>query len=485
MKKALLLTGKKAGKIVLEQKRSLNNYYENEIEFKIKELPTEVAAFITKSMVSSIEKEDFDYIIVPGKSPFDFSNIENVYKGPKNAFNIYKYLKDNLEKLSSTKSADKVIQVESNDESELEKYREEAEEQLEIKNLSIGKDKPMKIAAEIVDSTNKSSRELKKIIKDYERQGADLIDLGIPISANKQDLVDTIRLAKKYTDLPLSIDTLDPDYIKKAIELDIDLVLSITSKNIDELIDYLKGVNCVVASKNNLNNLIRRIKKVGGNPIADPIVEPPNQGLLESIIRYHGFNEQNFNIPVFFGIGNVTEMIDADSHGVNSIMASIASELSVSILFTVNASPKTINSIKELKEASKMNYLAKNKESAPKDFSFNLLKLKEKTRKEIKPSIGEKSVIARENQGYEKDKGYFEIGLDRENEELIATFYEDNNKEPSLTIRGKSAKAASDKIKEMDLIEKEGHYLYLGRELKKAEIALKTGKNYLQDTEMF
>jgi len=54
----------------------------------------------------------------------------------------------------------------------------------------------------------------------------------------------------------------------------------------------------------------------------------------------------------------VTELIDADSIGIHSILASIATELDASILFTPEFSHKAHDSVNELKTASMMMILA-------------------------------------------------------------------------------------------------------------------------------
>lgn len=53
-----------------------------------------------------------------------------------------------------------------------------------------------------------------------------------------------------------------------------------------------------------------------------------------------------------------------------------------------------------------------------------------------------------------------------------------------MTVVGDDAKSISDTVVENKLISRLDHAAYLGRELKKAEIALKLGKNYVQDSEL-
>ena len=52
-------------------------------------------------------------------------------------------------------------------------------------------------------------------------------------------------------------------------------------------------------------------------------------------------------------------------------------------------------------------------------------------------------------------------------------------------IKGKTADAVYSKIVELGLVSNLGHAAYLGSELAKAEIALRTGKEYIQDKALF
>lgn len=112
--------------------------------------------------------------------------------------------------------------------------------------------------------------------------------------------------------------------------------------------------------------------------IADPILKPPLFGLMKSLNNYYNFKLKNIDVPVLFGSGNVTELIDADSNGINSLLASIGIELSISLIFTTESSNKTEGCIKELKDSINMVYLAFNTYSLPKNIGINCLILKEK-----------------------------------------------------------------------------------------------------------
>ena len=88
------------------------------------------------------------------------------------------------------------------------------------------------------------------------------------------------------------------------------------------------------------------------NIIADPVLEPSGHGLLESLNRFRKFRERDIATPLFFGVGNVTELMDADSQGANAMLSAIAVELDANILFTPEYSFKARGSVSELRAAS-------------------------------------------------------------------------------------------------------------------------------------
>jgi dihydropteroate synthase len=126
-------------------------------------------------------------------------------------------------------------------------------------------------------------------------------------------------------------------------------------------------------------------------------------------------------------------------------------------------------------------WLAKHRKSPPKDLGIDLLILKEKKVKREKfdkQGFKDAKVIeAIKNRCYKRDsKGFFKIFVD---EKIKAVYFRKNK--PSIIIEGKSAKDISDTILRLGLISTVSHASYLGRELKKAEFALKYGRSYIQD----
>ena len=225
--------------------------------------------------------------------------------------------------------------------------------------------------------------------------------------------------------------------------------------------------------------------------VADLILDPVNSSsIVESIIACHEFHKTN-KAPMFFGVGNVTELMDADSGGVNVLLAGIGMELGVSILFTPEESGKTRGSVYELSTASKMMFLAKNRKSIPKDLGINMVVFKDK-HKRNDVIVNELDEIPEIRQSkpmkFIRDKaGSFKISVDYgttvSESRIIATHFKKNKAD--LVISGSTAKEIYEEIISKELVTRMEHAAYLGSELKKAEIAMITGKDYVQDFELF
>ena len=82
--------------------------------------------------------------------------------------------------------------------------------------------------------------------------------------------------------------------------------------------------------------------------------------------------------------------------------------------------------------------------------------------------------------------GMFKIAIDRSEGMLVAVHFTsiEMNK-PINIIKGKTAERVYAKIVALGLVSKLDHAAYLGSELAKAEIALRTGKEYIQDGVLF
>jgi dihydropteroate synthase-like protein len=195
---------------------------------------------------------------------------------------------------------------------------------------------------------------------------------------------------------------------------------------------------------------------------------------------------------MFLGASNFTELIDADSVGVNAVLACLSSEVGASIVLATEKSQKAKGTVRELVTASKMMFLAKKRGSVPKDLGLDLLVLKDK-RLIVEPYNGEMEAETQVISATEKlepevldEKGLFKIAVDHNNRKIVAIHIAGSQQDkPNVIIKGKTAENVFSTIEKMGLITRLDHAAYLGRELAKAEIALKTGKEYVQDSQLF
>lgn len=516
--KVLLLTGKLAEKIVRKYSKR------TDIETEIIVLNIPVAALLTLEQIrNSLEKIDtkkFDLILIPGLIRGDTATIFGsketpIYKGPKYAADLPTIL-DSIEKskLSTIIPACELLKNELQQKALKELERVEKEQNILLKKpgnmligqLAIGRDFPIRIMAEIVDAALMSTKEIQRLAKHYIKNGAHIIDVGMVAGGSRPaDAKRAVEAIKKISNIIVSIDSLDPEEIREAVNAGADLILSADAGNIDKIAPFAKEIPIVCIPTNQskgyipsnitgrikfLEEIIEKAKKLGIKKIiGDLILEPSN--LIESLIAFYYFGLKHPNIPLFIGVSNVTELFDADSIGINALLAYLSSEIKASIILATEKSIKAKGTIEEQSLASKMVFLAKKRNSVPKDLGIDLLVLKDK-RKIEEPYNKKLETQARTININERTKpskidphGEFRIILDRRAKKIVAIHYSSVKLIPINILKAKTAERLYKKIIEMNLISKLDHAAYLGSELRKAEISLKTGKNYIQDDPLF
>jgi dihydropteroate synthase-like protein len=460
---------------------------------------TKIAAFITPGkLLAAIEKQvprfDYDIIFLPGLVSGDFSKAEarlgcSIRLGPKHAYDLSYVLPFAGSIEFSTKVPACELLVGVRREMALEKAREledMAVPAMMLGNLKLGGNSRMKVMAEVVNATGMENDALARKISSFVAKGADIIDLGASLHATPDDVERAIGIARSVTRLPVSIDTLDTELLMRALGTGVDMVLSLDSSNIDILGPRIadSGVPAVVIPDpdEGLESLQRNIAAASQagirRIIADPVLDPIGHGIVDSIVRYKEFHCLHPDVPVFFGVGNVTELLDADSAGANATLCGIGADVGASILFTPEYSNKAQGSIKELSMASLMMLLARERDSSPKDLGIDLMGIKEKRRRTDAVPPGD-FIEAQSGRMWKLDPaGSVRIGIipdENGNGGLILAEHD------TMSVVGKTAAAVMDTLIDRGLVSRLEHAGYLGRELKKAEIALKFNRSYSQD----
>ena len=517
--KALLITG------VLAEDTVKRCAEESSVETETLVLKMAVAALLTPQTIANALKNmklaDFNMILVPGLVRGD-TNVISIatgvpaFKGPRYAADLATVLDSLCEiQLSTNVSADDLLREKLQQKAlqEIEKTEHNREELLNkpgsmlIGNLAVGKEFPMRVLAEIVDAALMDKEMIQQTAKRFVAAGADVVDVGMVAGESQPEKAKRmVRWVKQVVDVPVCIDTLDPAEIEAAVQAGAELVLSGDAGNIEEIAPFASKVAVVIIPTNQrqgyfpkkaqdrvkyLEEIIEKAKKLGiTRCLADLILDPCD--VLESFIAFKEFTARNPAVPLFVGVSNVTELMDADSVGVNALLARLSQDVGASMLLATEKSDKAKGTVAEEVTAAKMMFLAKKRGSVPKDLGIDLLILKDKRTYEEpydkKLEVGTKIVhVSEKSEPATLDSmGIFKILIDRSEGVLVALHYVSlDMTKPLNIIKGKTADGVYSKIVYKGLVSKLEHAAYLGSELAKAEIALRTGKEYVQDKMMF
>ena len=407
--KVLLVTG-------LQAKESVEFYAkQSQVETEILALKVPIAAFLTPKAISealkSVELAGFDLVLVTGLIRGDTAAVTkavgvSTFKGPRYAADLPTVLEClGSVQLSTVTPADDLLQEKLRKKAmqEIEKAEQNREALLKkpgsmlIGNLAVGRDFPMRVLAEIVDAPSLDKETIQRLAKHFIEAGADIIDVGMAAGESRpSDAKRIVEFVKQVVNVPVSIDSLDPAEIQAAVEAGADLVLSADAGNIEAIAPYVHDVTMVVIPTNQrqgifpkkagervqfLKQILKQAKNLGiSKCLADLILDPSD--VLESFIAFRLFADRNPDVPLFVGVSNVTELIDADSIGVNALLARLSSEVGASVLLATEKSDKAKGSVSEEATAAKMMFLAKKRCSVPKDLGVDLLLLKDKRNRE-------------------------------------------------------------------------------------------------------
>ncbi len=503
--------------------------------FDILELPLAVAAFLHPKYVASQIKlrgplKKYNLILLPGMVSGDTKIVAEstgiqTFKGTRHAADLpllFDILFNAKNQLSTTQAADLFLSEQLTKKAQRDIAQGEKllkgqmpEGYLKLgrgsKSLIIGPRLPMRIIAEITDAPLRSEEEVLRLARHFVASGANVIDIGmVAESPDPTAAINIVKLVRKHLPVFVSIDSMNTKEIEAGLDGGAHLVLSLDQ---DTMMDVEKkyrkraiftvipatqqGAELPKSIEDRVQLLIDNLsnarslgyKKLVADPLCNPLINP---GLTKALQAYAEFGKQQPHVPILMGVGNITELLDADSPGVNALLAGIATELGVSILLTTEVSPKTKGSVWETHRAAQMMHLSRRRRAHPKDLGIDLLLLKPKRFPEQPfepvpeaeyPTIN----VSQETATLRLDRaGFFTFHIDRERYLLIARHYPTETREaPSLELEGPTAQHIINAILARELITQLDHAAYIGRELTRAELALVTGRPYIQEATLF
>src|SRR5690349_5723384 len=299
----------------------------------------------------------------------------------------------------------------------------------------------------------------------YREAGADVIDLGLSLGRRWLDDGPEVIADLKARGFTLSIDTLDPDEILMADAAGVDYVLSLNGDN-RHVAERLRATPVLIPDTpddlDSLDATIAHLRELGKPFLADPIIEPIGSGFAASLGRYLEVRRRHPDAEMFMGIGNLTELTEADTTGVTAMLIGFCQELGIRNVLTTEVIHWGRGAVREAVIAAELMHFAVTRGTTPKHVDGRLLTVKDE---DFRPYAEDE---LRELHEQVTDPNY-RIFADAD---WIYVFNADR------FVKGTDFNAIFDQLG----VEEGTHAFYLGKELMKASIARALRKNYRQES---
>jgi dihydropteroate synthase-like protein len=322
----------------------------------------------------------------------------------------------------------------------------------------------VEIFAEIVDAPRLSVAAIVERARTLARDGADVIDVGCLPETAFAHLEDSVR-ALKAEGFRVSVDSVDAQELLRGGRAGADFLLSLTADTMwvaDEVAATPVLIPRTPTDVASLDEAIAGMQQRGRAFFADPILDPIPFGFAASIARYHALRQRFPDVAMMMGIGNLTELVEADTSGINALLLGIAAELNVSAVLTTQVSAHARRAVREADWARRIMHAAASERRLPKGLSGALMTVHAK---HPFPDTAEEIAIT-------------------------AAQVRDPNFRVQISPQGlhvynrdglRMGQGAFELWPQLGLEHDASHAFYMGVELAHAEIAWRLGKRYVQD----
>lgn len=323
----------------------------------------------------------------------------------------------------------------------------------------------IEILAEINLAPRLELAEILDLAGAYFRDGADLIDLGCDPGGRWTGVGQAV-CALREAGHRVSIDSFDPVEVKAALDAGAELVLSVNGSNRDAVADWPEAAEVVAipddpATLDGLDATVERLEALGRRYRLDPILEPIGFGFAASLGRYLETRHRYPQAELMMGVGNLTELTDADSAPINVVLAGFCQELGIRSVLTTQVINWARSSVKELDLARRLVHHAVTRRVLPKRLEPGLVLLRD----DRPPPFGPE--VLADLQERIKDHNW-------------RLFAEDGQLHAMNTNAWLSETDPFVLFDQMSVTDPQ-HAFYLGYELAKAVTALTLSKAYRQD----
>jgi dihydropteroate synthase-like protein len=324
----------------------------------------------------------------------------------------------------------------------------------------------IEILAEINHAPRMARDEILAKARKARADGADDIDLGCDPGVTWAGVGDAVKMLRD-DGLRVSIDTFDIQEAEDAAKAGAELVLSVNRTNRDAAPDWgceVVAIPDTPAECAGLAETVEFLHKRGVPFRIDPVLEPIAFGFAASLGRYLETRKKYPSIDVMMGVGNLTELTDADSAGINVLLLGFCQELGIRSVLTTEVINWAQSSVRELDLARRLVHFACKEHVLPKRREPNLILLRDpKLREHGEETLKELAAGVR-------DKN-FRLFAERGKLHVINADMWLQGTDPFELFAEMQKRADIDPA----------HAFYLGYELAKALTALTLGKNYVQD----
>ncbi|HVT28145.1 MAG TPA: DUF6513 domain-containing protein [Lacipirellulaceae bacterium] len=331
----------------------------------------------------------------------------------------------------------------------------------------------IEIIAEINHCPRLPLDEIRGQAKQLAADGADVIDIGCEPEGPWSGVADIVH-ALCDEGLRVSIDSLDPREIEPAVKAGAELVLSVNSANRAAARDWECEVVAVPDDPRSLAGLDETIEALAAGGVRlriDPVIEPIGFGFADSLGRFLQIRARYPDAEMMMGIGNITELTDADSAAINLVLLGFCEELGIRSVLTTQVINWARSSVRECDLGRRLVCHSVRHRVLPKHLEPRLVMLRD-------PALVEQPAedldrLARAV----KDANYRVFVSDGEIHVISGGLHLQGSDPFELFERLRQSGPDGGVPKNLDA----GHSFYLGYEMCKAATALTLGKQYQQD----
>lgn len=327
----------------------------------------------------------------------------------------------------------------------------------------------IEIIAEINHAPRYTTAQLLAEAATLRAAGADRIDVGCDPGIRWSRVGEAVAslVAEGHA---VSIDSFDSVEVAEACRSGASLVLSVNSQNARAAADWGAEVVAIPDTPTDLDSLDRTLEILDAARVPlriDPILEPIGMGLADSLIRYHTVRHRYPELAMMMGIGNLTELTDVDSAGINVLLLGLCEELRIGSVLTTQVINWARTAVRECDLARRLVYYAVSHRVPPKRVDDALVVLRDPQLRPHPPGTLERlAESVRDNN--------FRLYAQDDVLHLVSANLHLSDRDPFRLFEQLLAVPQGAAVDP-------SHAFYLGFELSKALTALQLGKQYEQD----